>query len=60
MFSARPSLGYGTLIQYAEASVNDALSEEELGSLAGNIGSLNHTRGGYWDTEADLPDRSVE
>ena len=33
---------------------------EELGLFAVNIGSLNHTRGGSSDTEADFLDKSFE
>ena len=52
-------------MQDPEASVDDILSEEEsseeeLGLLAVNIGSLNHTRGGSSDTEADFLDKSFD
>ena len=52
-------------MQDPEASVDDILSEEEsseeeLGSLAVNIGSLNHTRGGSSDTDADFLGKSFD
>ena len=36
------------------------MSEEELGSLAVNIGSLNAQRGGSSDTEGDFLDKSFD
>ena len=58
---SRKALSFTSSAQDLEGSVDEVLSEEELESLAVNVGSLNNQRNnGNSDTEGDFLDKSFD